>query len=130
MAPAQREQANALIRRECCSYDRGNCIVLGDGDICICPQTISFSVCCRHFRWAVLPLDRTLEAEIFRDKDMKRCTICRKVFAPGSNRAKYCLDCAASVRRWQKVNGNGGQAWTIRGEKNLYLWGFLNTKPG
>ena len=72
MTPAQRKRANALIRRECCSYDSGNCIVLDDGDTCICPQTISFSVCCKHFRWAVLPLDRTLEAEIFRDKDAKR----------------------------------------------------------
>lgn len=32
--------------------------------------------------------------------------------------------------RKQKVNGKGGRAWTIRGEKSLYLWGFLNTKPG
>ena len=57
MTPAQRKRANALIRRECCNYDSGNCIVLDDGDTCICPQTISFSVCCKHFRWAVLPLD-------------------------------------------------------------------------
>ena len=28
---------------------------------CACPQMISFSVCCKWFRWAVLPLDRTLE---------------------------------------------------------------------
>ncbi|HIY36648.1 MAG TPA: cysteine-rich VLP domain-containing protein, partial [Candidatus Paraprevotella stercorigallinarum] len=97
MTPAQRKRANALIRRECCSYDSGNCIVLDDGDTCICPQTISFSVCCKHFRWAVLPLDRTLEAEIFRDKDAKRCIVCRKAFVPGSNRAKYCPDYAASV---------------------------------
>ncbi len=85
MTPAQRKRANALIRRECCNYDSGNCIVLDDGDTCICPQTISFSVCCKHFRWAVLPLDRTLEAEIFRDKDTKRCIVCRRAFVPGSN---------------------------------------------
>ena len=35
MTPAQRKRANALIRRECCSYDSGNCIVLDDGDTCI-----------------------------------------------------------------------------------------------
>ena len=103
MTPAQRKRANALIRRECCSYDSGNCIVLDDGDTCICPQTISFSVCCKHFRWAVLPLDRTLEAEIFRDKDIKRCIVCRRAFVPGSNRAKYCPDCAVSVHRRQKA---------------------------
>lgn len=103
MTPAQRKQASALIRRECCNYDGGNCLVLDDGDTCICPQTISFSVCCTHFRFAVLPLDRTLEAEIFRDKDTKRCAVCGRVFVPGSNRAKYCPDCAARVHRRQKA---------------------------
>jgi hypothetical protein len=28
------------------------------------------------------------------------------------------------------VNGNGGQAWTIRGQKGLYLQGFADTKAG
>ena len=56
MTPAQRKQAASLIRRECCCCEDGNCIVLDDGDTCTCPQTISFSVCCKWFRWAVLPL--------------------------------------------------------------------------
>ncbi len=103
MTPAQRKQANALIRRECCNYEDGNCIVLDDGDTCTCPQIVSFSVCCKWFRWAVLPLDGTLEAEIFRDKDLKRCAVCGRVFVPKSNRAKYCPDCAARVHRRQKT---------------------------
>ena len=101
MTPAQRKQANALIRRECCCYEDGNCMFLDDGDTCTCPQTVSFSVCCKWFRWAVLPLDGTLEAEIFRDKDLKRCEVCGGVFVPKSNRAKYCPGCAASVHRRQ-----------------------------
>ena len=80
MTPAQRKQAASLIRRECCCCEDGNCIVLDDGDTCTCPQTVSFSVCCKWFRWAVLPLDGTLKAEIFRDKDMKRCAVCGGVF--------------------------------------------------
>ena len=56
MTPAQRKQAASLIRRECCCCEDGNCIVLDDGDTCTCPQTISFSVCCKWFRWAVLPV--------------------------------------------------------------------------
>ena len=80
MTPAQRKQAASLIRRECCCCEDGNCIVLDDGDTCTCPQTISFSVCCKWFRWAVLPLDGTLEAEIFRDKDLKRCEVYGGVF--------------------------------------------------
>ena len=103
MTPAQRKQANALIRRECCCYEDGNCMPLDDGDTCTCPQTVSFSVCCKWFRWAVLPLDGTLEAEIFRDKDLKRCAVCGGVFVPKSNRAKYCPGCAARVHRRQKT---------------------------
>ena len=72
MTPAQRKQANALIRRECCCYEDGNCMLLDDGDTHTCPQTISFSVCCKWFRWSVLPQIGTLEAEIFRDNSVRR----------------------------------------------------------
>ena len=103
MTPAQRKQAASLIRRECCCCEDGNCIALDDGDTCTCPQTVSFSVCCKWFRWSVLPLDGTLEAEIFRDKDLKHCAVCGGVFVPKSNRAKYCPGCAARVHRRQKT---------------------------
>lgn len=103
MTPTQRKQANALIRRECCNYEDGNCMLLDDGDTCACPQTASFSVCCKWFRWSVLPQIGTLEAEIFRDKDLKRCAVCGGVFVPKSNRAKYCPGCAARVHRRQKT---------------------------
>jgi len=94
MTPAQRKQANALIRRECCNYADGNCIVLDDGDTHTCPQTISFSVCCKWFRWAVLPQIRTLEAEIFRDKGAKTlCGLRRRVrpqIQPGKILPRLC----------------------------------------
>ena len=99
MTPAQRKQAASLIRRECCCCEDGNCIVLDDGDTCTCPQTVSFSVCCKWFRWAVLPLDGTLEAEIFRDKDLKRCAVCGAAFVPKSNRGKYCPGCAGCMKK-------------------------------
>lgn len=75
MTPAQRKQANALIRRECYCYDSESCIVLDDGDTHTCTQTVSFSVCRKWFRLAVLPLNGTLEADIFRDKDLKRWAV-------------------------------------------------------
>ena len=53
-------------------------------------QTISFSVCCKWFRWSVLPQAGTLEAEIYRDRDLKQCMVCGWAFVPKSNRAKYC----------------------------------------
>ena len=99
MNPAQRKQANALIRRECCNCENGNCIALDDGDAHACPQMISFSVCCKWFRWSVLPLAGTLEAEIYRGRDLKRCAVCGGVFVPKSNRGKYCPDCAGRIKK-------------------------------
>ena len=113
MTPAQRKQANALIRRECCCYEDGNCMLLDDGDTHTCPQTISFSVCCKWFRWSVLPQIGTLEAEIFRDKALKRCAVCGGVFVPKSNRAKYCPDCAARVHRRQKTESERKRRSTV-----------------
>mgnify|MGYP000426468097 FL=1 len=78
-------------------------MLLDDGDTCACQQTASFSVCCKWFRWSVLPQIGTLEAEIFRDKELKRCAVCGRVFVPKSNRAKYCPDCATRVHRRQKT---------------------------
>ena len=132
MTPAQRKQAASLIRRECCCCEDGNCIVLDDGDTCTCPQTISFSVCCKWFRWAVLPLDGTLEAEIFRDKDLKRCEVCGGVFVPKSNRQNTAPAVPPEFTggRKQKVNGKGGLLWTVRSEKSLDLSGFASPKPG
>ncbi|MCM1173418.1 MAG: cysteine-rich VLP domain-containing protein [Blautia sp.] len=103
MTLAQRKQANALIRRECCNCADSNCIALDDGDTCTCPQMVSFLVCCKWFRWAVLPPAGTLEVEIYQDRDLKRCAVCGGVFVPKSNRAKYCPDCAAGVHRRQKT---------------------------
>ena len=118
MTPAQRKRANALIRRECCSYDSGNCIVLDDGDTCICPQTISFSVCCKQ-RFSGI---RTQNGVLSAGELLFPALI-------GRNTARI-VPSAFTGGRKQKVNGKGGRAWTIRGEKILYLWGFPNTKPG
>ena len=100
LTPAQRARCNRLIRRLCANYDGGNCLPLDDGEGCVCVQTISYSLLCRWFRAAVLPLDAALCAEISRSRDeVKRCVECGAVFTPKSNRAKYCPDCAARVRR-------------------------------
>ena len=48
MMPAQRKRANALIRKACCNYDNGNCLLLDDGEPCLCPHSISYSVCCKR----------------------------------------------------------------------------------
>ena len=117
MTPTQRKQANALIRRECCCYEDGNCMLLDNGDTHTCPQTISFSVCCKWFRWSVLPQIGTLEAEIFRDKELKRCAVCGRVFAqsPTGRNTVPTVPPEFTGGRKQKVNGKGGLVWTVRG---------------
>ena len=52
----QHRRARRLVH-ECCNYDEGNCLLLDDGEPCVCVQSISFSLMCRWFRVAVLPLD-------------------------------------------------------------------------
>ena len=37
----------------CGNYDSGNCLVLDDGEECVCVQSISYSLLCRWFRVAV-----------------------------------------------------------------------------
>ena len=34
---------------ECCNYDSGNCLLLEDGEPCVCVQSISYSLLCRWF---------------------------------------------------------------------------------
>ena len=121
MTPAQRKQANALIRRECCCYEDGNCMLLDDGDTHTCPQTISFSVCCKWFRWSVLPQIGTLEAEIFRDKDLKRSAAECSSQSPTGRNTVPAVPPEFTGDRKRKVNGKGGRVWTIRQEKSLDL---------
>ena len=98
----QYRRAQRLVH-ECCNYDGGNCIALDDGEECVCVQSISYSLLCRWFRAAVLPLDRELETALFHRLDAKRCAVCGALFTPGSNRAKYCPECAPKVHRRQKA---------------------------
>ena len=49
----QHRRARRLVH-ECCNYDGGNCLLLDDGEPCVCVQSISLSLMCRWFRVAVL----------------------------------------------------------------------------
>ena len=49
----QHRRARRLVH-ECCNYDEGNCLLLDDGEPCVCVQSISFSLMCHWFRVAVL----------------------------------------------------------------------------
>ena len=83
----------------CCNYDCGNCLLLDDGEECVCPQSITYSLICKWFRAAVLPLDAGLCAALLYHDRMKPCAICGGYFLPNSNRAKYCPECAVRMKR-------------------------------
>ena len=80
----QQYRAVRRLVHSCCNYQDGNCLLLDDGEECVCVQSISYSLICRWFRAAVLPLDESL---------------CGGWYIPKSNRAKYCPDCAEQERR-------------------------------
>ena len=99
MTPMQRRKANALIHNLCCNYDNGKCIALD----CDCVQCISYSVCCKWFRNAILPQDKALLAEIVYSQQSKHCAVCGKAFVPNSIRGKYCEQCSKSERKRKKA---------------------------
>ena len=92
MTYQQYRTAKKLVH-QCCNYDDGNCLE------CVCVQSISYSLLCRWFRAAVLPLDTGLCAALLYRDQMKPCVICGGSFVPKSNRAKYCPDCALHMKR-------------------------------
>ena len=95
---SQHRAARRLVH-ECCNYECGNCLLLDDGEPCVCVQSISYSLLCRWFIAAVLPLDRELEAALIRRGSRKRCAVCGAYFLPKSNRGKYCPDCAGRMKK-------------------------------
>ena len=97
---AQYRKVKKLTRRLCANNDGGCCLLLDDGDPCVCVQAISFSLLCRYFREAVLPNDPELEAAL-QALPTKRCQHCGKPF-PVSGRRVYCSEkCADAARKKQ-----------------------------
>ena len=110
----QYRKARKLVR-ECCNYCDGNCLLLDDGEECVCVQSISYSLLCRWFRAAVLPLDAALCVEITKDREeVKRCSECGAAFMPKSNRAKYCPSCAKRIRRRKEAERQRKRYWQSR----------------
>lgn len=102
LTPAQQSKCNRLLKRLCANYNDVNCLLLDDGEPCVCPQSICCSVPCRYFRNAVLPVENSLYAELFRFEP-KRCSRCDKPFLPKSNCQKYCESRGRLVHRIQKT---------------------------
>ena len=121
LTPQQSRKANALIKKTCCNCMGGNCILLDDGDECVCPQLISYSLLCRWFQNAVLPADKLLYAELYQAEDRRRCAMTSpsenerltptpqsELAACGQRRAEYIMILPYSHSpSVQSVAGNG-----------------------
>ncbi len=105
MDAKQRREALWLIKSLCSYYDSGNCLYLDRGEEVTCPQSISYSVCCKFFRHVLLKdkEGKGLEAVVFQHDALKHCVRCGKAFSSPSYRAKYCVGCKAEVQRRQKA---------------------------
>ena len=67
ITPKQRVKINALVRRSCCNYFKGHCLLLDDGEEAKCMQLISrYGIYCNYFLKAVLPAEKELYTEILR----------------------------------------------------------------
>lgn len=112
---AQYRKVKKLTRCLCANNDGGCCLVLDDGDPCVCVQAISYLLLCRYFREAVLPADRELCADIMREYDTrKKCEMCGKPYHARSNRAKYCDACAPIAARRKAAERKRRQRETVK----------------
>ena len=103
LIPANQRKVNALVRKQCCNYDNGNCILLDNGDVCPCPQIISFSLNCKWFRTAVLLNDKELYIRLMKPAVSKKCTVCGAEYEPTGRNSKYCDKCWKSALNKQKT---------------------------
>ena len=96
----QLRQVRSLIRKRCCNFDGGACLLFDDPHCNICPQWHSGALVCKWFRSAVLPNDPALETSLLNGiRPTRHCAVCGITFVPGSNRAKYCPKCAVKRRQ-------------------------------
>ena len=69
----QARKINRLVRRECCNYDTGCCLLLDYGEKCRCVQVISrYGIYCKYFISSVLPIDKQLHKEILQHNQILR----------------------------------------------------------
>jgi hypothetical protein len=103
MNEAQFRKAKKLIRKLCANCDDGNCLLLEDGEVCVCPPAHILHVAvCMYFRAAVLPTEAELYAEVMHSDGQKCCAECGKPFTRRIQNTLYCAACAAKRTKRKK----------------------------
>lgn len=113
ITPKQSKRINALIKKLCCNYVDGSCLLLDDGEEHACVQCISrYGIYCNYFKNAVLTADRELFAEIMQPSRQKRCQICKSYFVPSAKKPallpKLCCRPKAEESRRAPAQETGG----------------------
>ena len=121
LTPQQSRKANALIKKTCCNCMGGNCILLDDGDECVCPQLISYSLLCRWFQNAVLPADKLLYAELYQAEDRRRCAECGAAFASPQTASNTARTAASGSPAGKPPSGCGNDAPALRSRREKAL---------
>ena len=93
------KRVKECIRKRCANCDDIYCLLLDDGDPCVCPQRLTRSLLCRYFIEAVLPDDQELYEAITSGDERKRCKRCCMPFTPRGNHALYCDRCRPIINR-------------------------------
>ena len=91
-----------LIKKQCCNYYQGNCLLLDDGDSHTCPQRITPShIICRYFLDSVLPADKTLQRSLISNTTavMLTCAFCGSKTEKIGRNQKFCPGCARKKQR-------------------------------
>ena len=111
MDGAQTRRTRQLVRRLCANCDGSNCLLLDDGDPCLCPQLITSSLICKYFRAAVLPEDAALHTALIPPPVgmARRCRECGMLFTAQKHNTLFCPSCAANrtkrnKREWARKN--------------------------
>ena len=103
MDESQFRRAKKLVRSLCANHDYGNCVLLENRfGTCVCPQLISYSLICKYFRAAVLPVDKELHAEVMGTDKRRHCIGCQQPFVPERKNNLYCKPCVAKRERQRK----------------------------
>ena len=105
----QQYRTTRMLVHSCCHYDSGCCLLLDNGEECVCPQSITYSLICKWFRAAVLPLDAGLCAALLYRDHMEpvpsaAATLCQN--PTGANTARTVL-LRPAVRKKQNASANG-----------------------